>query len=713
MATNGYSDDAYSEVSEEIATISVGSLPRPPSKPKNVGRSVTRRSSKIVSPYAPPRPSAPTPGSGPRGGQFVPGKKMAAPTFATAAGKTAREHWLSALRADRGRGLSSEGTKASTWMGGKPESATSATAVTSYLKDLMTSRSSDFMGKSMQRTRTRSAAGLPGLKSQEDMYDEIQELKRVLVAEKESKNILVTRVRRQEEELLKKDKQIEDMLSSGQVARSDLTRTLTQRRTDSTAAAVTSLKQQVHSIERALREKEAAYNKLAKDLKTTNIQELEIQAEMYYSEVLRLRRVIEERPATTYDSKDVSKETRTKMKALNAAVIRLSASNKELESENACLKGDLERAMRTPQGKGDTLTKTKGAVEDKYADYNRSQMLSRLVQLEMEVESLESRLEQSSREASVAEAGRQHDVQELEGSHSELKKRIAEMEESQENFVAERTKLRNVIRKLKEDRAFYRTAAETTESSVKDMEEKLRTEREAKETLDGQVAELREIQRNDEMAREHAAQRRKRHLSGDLEKRDEQHRAAVKLQDQWRKHKANKRQTKFEQEQEEAAVEIQSVFRGHLNRKKRLTSMEKTLEKDAPHVNGTDDDELDETATDIQSAIRGHLARKEALSKTQAVYKWNSAENGGPRWNSFNSADGSSFQEEFLGDATSTKSRSASPPASTAPNRNRLSKNSNQKLLAKHPNTTGNYRNKENEEERSESGIVDDESELW
>ena len=50
--------------------------------------------------------------------------------------------------------------------------------------------------------------------------------------------------------------------------------------------------------------------------------------------------------------------------------------------------------------------------------------------------------------------------------------------------------------------------------------------------------------------------------------------------------------------------------------------MEKTLEKDAPHVNGTDDDELDETATDIQSAIRGHLARKEALSKTQAVYKW-------------------------------------------------------------------------------------------
>ena len=91
-----------------------------------------------VSPYAPPRPSAPTPGSGPRGGQFVPGKKMAAPTFATAAGKTAREHWLSALRADRGRGLSSEGTKASTWMGGKPESATSATAVTSYLKDLMT-----------------------------------------------------------------------------------------------------------------------------------------------------------------------------------------------------------------------------------------------------------------------------------------------------------------------------------------------------------------------------------------------------------------------------------------------------------------------------------------------------------------------------------------------------------------------------------------------
>ena len=56
------------------------------------------------------------------------------------------------------------------------------------------------------------------------MYDEIQELKRVLwssglgkgrhclhytqvlVAEKESKNILVTRVRRQEEELLKKAK---------------------------------------------------------------------------------------------------------------------------------------------------------------------------------------------------------------------------------------------------------------------------------------------------------------------------------------------------------------------------------------------------------------------------------------------------------------------------------------------------------------------------
>ena len=44
----------------------------------------------------------------------------------------------------------------------------------------------------------------------------------------------------------------------------------------------------------------------------------------------------------------------------------LIASNKEFESENACLKEDLERAMRAPQGKGDTLMSKPPQVGNKW-----------------------------------------------------------------------------------------------------------------------------------------------------------------------------------------------------------------------------------------------------------------------------------------------------------------------------------------------------------
>lgn len=80
------------------------------------------------------------------------------------------------------------------------------------------------------------------------------------------------------------------------------------------------------------------------------------------------------------------RESQTKLKALNDALVKLSSRLEQTEGENKQLEEEVKRLHRGhPQM--DSLAHNeqglRGSIADKYADYKRSEMLSAVVDLEL------------------------------------------------------------------------------------------------------------------------------------------------------------------------------------------------------------------------------------------------------------------------------------------------------------------------------------------
>ncbi|KAK3886848.1 hypothetical protein Pcinc_009019 [Petrolisthes cinctipes] len=129
----------------------------------------------------------------------------------------------------------------------------------------------------------RSNAGKPTYKSQEEQYQEIQELRRDLGELREENSSLRTRSRRLEEDLLRRDRQLHQLMDP---AKNDEAR---RQLTDKGASVVSSLKLRVSRLEATLRDKEAEVAKLRASAKATALHEMKVEAETYYQEVVRLR----------------------------------------------------------------------------------------------------------------------------------------------------------------------------------------------------------------------------------------------------------------------------------------------------------------------------------------------------------------------------------------------------------------------------------------
>ncbi|KAG7162113.1 IQ domain-containing protein E-like, partial [Homarus americanus] len=125
----------------------------------------------------------------------------------------------------------------------------------------------------------RTNAGKPTYKSQEEQYQEIQELRRDLGELRVENSSLKTRSRRLEEDLLRRDRQIEQLMDP---AKNDEAR---RKLTDKGASLVSSLKLRVSRLEATLKEKEAELGKLQASTKATALNEMKIEAETYYQEV--------------------------------------------------------------------------------------------------------------------------------------------------------------------------------------------------------------------------------------------------------------------------------------------------------------------------------------------------------------------------------------------------------------------------------------------
>ncbi|XP_062511653.1 IQ domain-containing protein E-like isoform X2 [Corticium candelabrum] len=665
---DGYSDDAFSEDSAEISVMSAGSVqhaPHPPPKRKLKQKSkhLTSRQSKYVSPYV-HRPSAPLPPN-----DKPPPHSLRAASF----NKTAREHWISALQTNKG--ISSESVGTNTWRGSKSRPSSGSNAST-FLQDLLLGNSKSMMKPSQTAGVHTFPTSTPSYKPQEDMHDEIQELKKT---QKEEKNHLVTRVRRLEEDVRKKEKKIEDMMSAGYIGASDITRSRADKRSDS-SAAVASLKHQVYMLEKALKEKESQHNKHLRDMRTTDLEELRLQLEMYHHEVTRLRRLnVEQDVPDEVPVTSKSRDVKVRLKALNTAVVRLSETNKQLESENMTLKQDLDRAMAglghvtlpsaTKRKKSHNLSQKTSAV-DKYADYNRTQMLARLAELETEVDDLHSQQTDTINHATTTtDTQHRQTVKEVTATHEKLQKRIEELESSERDLIAERDKLRNIVRKLKEDRAHYRKEAETTQLDLASVRGDLGHMRDTHSASEKELLYLRQREEDEKRAREHAAKLGRQRRALVSSSQNKQHEAARVLQTSWKKHRSKKRQGKFEEDYDEAATTIQSALRGHLARKQHLqTDPDMTSPQES-------DEELDTASTTIQAAVRAHWAREGAIKQDgrNNTNDWRSF-NGGtePQWNTIGDSDSrKSFEREFIG--SKPQHNGTSEVSSSSLKENRLS----------------------------------------
>ncbi|NXL31400.1 IQCE protein, partial [Glaucidium brasilianum] len=208
--------------------------------------------------------------------------------------------------------------------------------------------------------------GTPDYKEKEDMYDEIIELKKTIQAQKNEGDRMKTKLRRLEEENNRKDKQIEQLLDPSRG--SELARALSEKKTNN-GWVVSGLKQKIFKLEQQCEEKDRTINKFQADMKTTNLEEMRIAMETYYEEVhLTGPSVcIQERKFTE------GRDTQKRLKALNAAVLRLSRNIKELQNENRRLKEDLDHVLSSSP----PSNKTKN-----YSEWSRQRLVRRISELE-------------------------------------------------------------------------------------------------------------------------------------------------------------------------------------------------------------------------------------------------------------------------------------------------------------------------------------------
>lgn len=566
------------------------------------------------------------------------GGKRAGSKTPTASRKNPREVWLENLRAG-GNGLTGA-AKSSNYMGTtnrsfKPGNFDSSS---DYLKETVlgmpVKRRS--RGNTMEGvTVGRNHKGVPTYKPQEEMYDDILDLKKQVNALSNENDRLKARNRRLEDEHIKKERQIEQLLDPTQ---GDLRLTLSSRQPD-TAAKMSSLKQKNLKLEMMLKDKEAELTKLQGDLKSTKIEEMKVAMESFYAEVQRLRHQLSTGGAGTMSRSGKQKTLEQdqnigpKVKALNSTILRLTESNQRLQSENKLLKTDLERALQAGDSTDEDRNSRKSIRNRDYEDMNRKQLLRVIAQLEEKVEKAEGTMKRSSQRKSEVPG-----KVELTGSLSD---RLDTLDKRETELMEENGRLSKEVARLKEDKSKLRQKLEELEDEnkrqekeIRDLQREMQEERKrlredlneerrkaregrprspSSESLRSQRSSKKGASRSSSQASLRKKEREEEKWRREQEKKAEQlrlNRSAKSIQKNWRAHR-NK--LKEDEDMDEAAKTIQSALRGHKQRRDQLDQFTPTTTEVVSTEE--DDSDVDYAARTIQSAVRGHWSRKDQLTK--------------------------------------------------------------------------------------------------
>ncbi|ROT63402.1 putative IQ domain-containing protein E isoform X1, partial [Penaeus vannamei] len=336
---------------------------------------------------------------------------------------------------------------------------------------------------------SRTNAGKPAYKSQEEQYQEIQELRRHLGELREENSGLKTRTRRLEEDLIRRDRQIEQLMDP---AKNDEAR---RKLTDKGASLVSSLKLRVSRLESTLKDKEAELAKLQASAKATALNELKIEAETYYQEVPQqsspqhTHAQLHLQPPTPPDGKSMNvahwsnlrgsgRESREGMHgyrdggdgqespthSLRHALTQMEEENARLgqqvaalASEKAKLTADIERVL----GLSDE-------VKSNYEGLNRAELIREIERRHEEVTRLESQHSQ------LTEAlARRNDL--AGDSGVLLQARVSELQAREVEWERERSSMRELINTLKDDRLFYKETAQKKESELDGLRQEIQT----------------------------------------------------------------------------------------------------------------------------------------------------------------------------------------------------------------------------------------------
>ncbi|NXE89304.1 IQCE protein, partial [Menura novaehollandiae] len=276
--------------------------------------------------------------------------------FENAVLKNPRQMWLGSLKQGMSHALKSDVD-----MGQMRAHISSSTP--EYLKEALGMKKP----KHCRSSSNGYIPGTPDYKEKEDMYDEIIELKKTIQAQKNEGDRMKTKLRRLEEENNRKDKQIEQLLDPSRG--SELARTLSEKKTDN-GWVVSGLKQKILKLEEQCKEKDNTINEFQADMKTRNLEEVRLAMETYYEEVHRLQLLLAKSEAMR---KKYGRDTQNRLKALNAAVLRLSRNIKELQTENQRLKEDLDHVLSSSP----PSSKTKN-----YSEWSRQRLVRRISELE-------------------------------------------------------------------------------------------------------------------------------------------------------------------------------------------------------------------------------------------------------------------------------------------------------------------------------------------
>ncbi|CAD5112843.1 DgyrCDS2055 [Dimorphilus gyrociliatus] len=175
----------------------------------------------------------------------------------------------------------------------------------------------------------RNVPGRPSFKSPEDYYDDIIALKKKIKNLNEENSIYKLKLRRLEEENNKKEKEIDQLLNPNK--NQNLRRTLGDRKSE-LSSLVYSLKQKIFKLETKLKEKETLLNQLHNHLKTTTVEELQIERKVFLEEIQRLRALIDFSNQDKNNMKQISLAKKTAKLTVNQN-LRLREENLHLGKE--------------------------------------------------------------------------------------------------------------------------------------------------------------------------------------------------------------------------------------------------------------------------------------------------------------------------------------------------------------------------------------------